>query len=476
MTKYPDRPDPSASSVDPAGPLSGGGAARVADGGGGQRDVIYGPLSSRFSVPEIGPGFVIDRRYHLRRVIAHGGGGTVFEAEQTVSGRRVAVKLVTPGDAGFREKSTRLLREARALVLAQQPNVVQVLDAGTDDLGIPYLALELLEGRALSGILAARKVLHPTEAVGIGLALCEALRHAHRRGVVHRDIKPGNVFITRNEVGDEVVKLIDFGIARLTSEETSGSRITQVGAVVGTPEYLAPEQLLAREDSDHRVDIYALGVLLYECLTGSVPFEGSFGEIVLKASTGPVPPVRARNPAVPPLLETVVLRALAREPSLRYRDMYEMAAALTEAIPEGQRARVLIRPSPEGGSPAELPITAVNSPALAPADLERRRRFARAPYVTPARLVLPDGVVLDGRIEDISEGGLLALMPRQCDSDLPVQIRFALPMTGRIVTLRAKSRWVKVARAGAAAGLEFIDLPEDCRTTIRTYVELMHGQ
>jgi serine/threonine-protein kinase len=135
-----------------------------------------------------------------------------------------------------------------------------------------------------------------------------------------------------------------------------------VGAVVGTPEYLAPEQLLAREDSDHRVDIYALGVLLYECLTGSVPFEGSFGEIVLKASTGPVPPVRARNPAVPPLLETVVLRALAREPSLRYRDMYEMAAALTEAIPEGQRARVLIRPSPEGGSPAELPITAVNSP------------------------------------------------------------------------------------------------------------------
>ncbi|MBN2194453.1 MAG: protein kinase [Polyangiaceae bacterium] len=487
MTRNPVQPGQPAPGAESVGSYSGGAEGRTVSSGQlgrsgnasvGVPDHPPSPAALQPLTVEIGPGSVVDRRYCLRRVIAHGGGGTVFEAEQMVSGRRVALKLVMPGDAGWVEKGARLQREARALVLAQQANVVQVLDAGTDATGIPYLVLELLEGRALNGILAARRVLSASEAVTIGLALCEALRHAHRRGVLHRDVKPGNVFITRNEVGDEVVKLIDFGIARVAKEETAGVRITQVGAIVGTPEYLPPEQLLAREDCDHRVDVYSLGVLLYECLTGGVPFEGSFGEIVLRVSTEPVPPLRARNPAVPAQLEAVVMRALAREPALRFHDMAEMAAALEQLLPDGNRAQVLIRPQAEGQPPAPplRAVTEANQKAPAAAGFEGRRRFARAPYVTPIRLVLPDGSVVDGRTEDISEGGLLALVPRRCESELPIQLRFALPMTGRIVTLNARSRWVRVARVGAAAGLEFIDLPEDCRAAIRTYVSLMRGE
>jgi len=224
-------------------------------------------------------GTTVDRRYLLKREIARGGAGAVFEAEHIYTQRSVALKLLLPEQRSAPEPRARLLREALALSAARHPGVVAALDAGETEDGTPYLVLELLEGRSLEGILAVRRRIAAAEVAWIGAAICEALAAAHRRGIIHRDIKPSNVFVARDEQGNEVVKVFDFGVARVPSEK---NKLTQDGALLGTPEYMAPEQLLARE-VDGRTDLYAVGVTLYECLAGVVPFEGNFGEVLLKA-------------------------------------------------------------------------------------------------------------------------------------------------------------------------------------------------
>lgn len=433
------------------------------------------PLSPRVKDPDVGD--LIDRRYLLKREIARGGGGMVFEAEHVVTTRPVAIKLLSRQEPGWQERGERLLREAKALVIARQPNVVEALDAGTDSNGLPYLVLELLEGRALNGIIASRRTLPERDVVGVGLQVCKALAHGHRRGIIHRDVKPGNLFIARNELGEEIVKLFDFGIARAKPEAPVVSRITRDGALLGTPEYMAPEQLLGRDDVDHRIDIYALGVTLFECMTGSVPFEGTFGEVLLKVNTQPTPSLRARCRAASAGLEAVITRTLARDPSLRFATAGDLAVALGALAPGADRKLSLL-----GIHPPPLPTLAQRGPApVAPEktneeSIEGRRRFARAPYVTPVRAVQRDGSTLDGRSEDISEGGMLALVPARCESTEPIEVRFALPVTGDIVVVHARSCWVRNARVGAAAGFEFVDLSEEHRAIVRYYVSMMRAE
>jgi hypothetical protein len=421
--------------------------------------------------PEVGD--VVDRRYLLKREIARGGGGMVFEAQHIVTTRPVAIKLLSRPDPGWAERRLRLLREAKALVLARQPNVVEVLDAGMDANGSPYLVLELLEGRALDGILASRHRLPEADVIGVGLQAARALAHGHRRGIVHRDVKPGNIFVARNEIGDEIVKLFDFGIARAPAEPVEGTRITRDGSLLGTPEYMAPEQLLGREDADHRVDVYGLGVTLYECATGGVPFEGTYGEILLKVNTQPLPAPRSRAPDLSPAFESVLVRALTRDASERFASAAEFALALEAVAPGADRRIGLLGLTgglqPAHSAPAPLPTGQVEG-GEAP-----RRRFTRAPYVTPVRTIHRDGSIIDGRSEDVSEGGMLAFMAARCESEEPIQVRFALPVTGKIVSVRARSRWVKNARVGAAAGFEFVDLADDDKAIIRYFVSMMCG-
>ncbi|HET9957661.1 MAG TPA: serine/threonine-protein kinase [Polyangiaceae bacterium] len=417
-------------------------------------------------------GTILDRRYLLKREVARGAAGVVYEAQHLFTKRPVAVKLLSETYAHVAETRNRLLREAIALATARHPFVAQVLDAGELPEFGPYLVMELLEGRTLQGILAVRLRIGVHETVQVGRQLCEALAVAHGRGVLHRDIKPSNIFVARDETGREVVKLIDFGIARTTSDS---NKLTQQGAVLGTPEYMAPEQMMGHGQMDERVDIYAVGVTLYECLTGNVPFDGSFGEVLLKSSTQEIPPIRAKSPTVPAELAATIEKALARDPNDRYPSMSAFVESLTQfPVPDtgatllGLRAlRPVARPAP----------VAPKLPAAAPPELPgvARRRFPRAPYVTPTRILRPTGKGIDGRSEDISVAGLLVVTAAPCDADELVKVRFALPGSGKLVELAARTKWVRNARGTEAVGLEFTAVPPDVHTAIEGYVTSMVG-
>jgi len=418
---------------------------------------------------------VIDRRYRLKREIARGGAGAVFEAEHLYTTRPVAIKLLIPEQANDNETRQRLLLEARALTVARHPGIVLGLDAGETEEGVPYLVMELLEGRTLEGILAVRRRIGVADAVYLGMQLCDALAAAHERGILHRDIKPSNVFISRTDSGREMAKIFDFGIARLPQQ---AQKITQQGAVLGTPEYMAPEQLLAKDDVDARCDIYALGISLYECLAGVVPFEGNFGEVLLKVSTESMPSLVKRCPQVPVELEQAIEKALARDPADRYPTARAFAEALSQ-VPVGDSVtssllgiRAAERPLPNPSvarhavapAPARVPPRPGFPPPLSPHSSAAavvpprlpelpttRRRFARAPYVTPARILRANGGTLEGRSEDISVGGLLVLAPQAFEQEERVTVRFALPITGKLLEVPATARWVKNAARGAGA-------------------------
>jgi hypothetical protein len=447
-------------------------------------------------------GSVVDRRYRLKREIARGGAGAVFEAEHLYTTRPVAIKLLIEGQAETAESRQRLLLEARALTVARHPGIVLGLDAGETEDGTPYLVMELLEGRTLEGILAVRRRIGVADAVYIGLQLCDALAAAHERGILHRDVKPSNVFISRTEAGREVAKVFDFGIARLPQQN---QKITQQGALLGTPEYMAPEQLLAQDNIDARCDIYALGISLYEALAGTVPFEGNFGEVLLKVCTQPVPSLVERCPHVPIELACAIEVALARDPAHRYASMRDFAEALSK-VPTGDApptSLLGLRAAQSGGRPlnqgrdagqrnAVMPAPALVPPRPAasgaqmsiagsgavvppplPAVASTRRRFARAPYVTPTRIFRSNGTTLEGRSEDISGGGLLVLAPHAFGDAEQVIVRFALPITGRLLEVPATARWVKMARGTGAFGLEFSALAPDHLAVIENYVAAM---
>ncbi len=420
------------------------------------------PRAAAIREPSVGDH--LDGRYELKRKIACGGGGAVFEAVHLVTRRHVAIKILHARYAGDQEQRKRMLLEARALTIARQPNVVEVLDAGIQDgSGLPYVVMELLEGRTLAGLLASRRRLEIGAVVHVGRQLAIALSHIHSRGLVHRDVKPSNVLIARSATGQELLKLFDFGIAR-AERGNEGERLTGCNVLMGTPEYMSPEQLLGSDELDHRCDIYAVGVTLYECLTGSVPFEGSFGEILLKAATSDLPPMSVCRPEIPADLIAIVEQALARDPNARLQSAQDLYDALTAlAVQRFPTAAAL-----GVAGTSTMPTDSSESLLNATAGVEQRR-FSRAPYVTPVRIVQDGGRVLDARIEDISESGALVVLSEAIERDANVQVRFALPVSGRIVTTRATVRWSRAARLGVAVGLEF-DLNEEERATIRYYV------
>jgi len=282
-------------------------------------------------------GAVIDGRYQILRSLGHGGMSTVFVARDERLGRDVAFKVLEPNLAHSREVVKRFVNEARTLARLDSPHVVRVLDTGTTpelhDLPLPYMVLELLHGEDLRAYGERPRVPSVTQAVGYMLQACEGLAAAHAAGVIHRDLKPENLFIERQLDGRELVKLLDFGIAR---SPVSLNGLTQSGATIGSPRYMSPEQLSDASAADVRSDIWSLGVVLYELLAGVPPFRAQStlelcSQILMRK---PVRLDRARSD-VPRGLAQVVHRCLELEPERRYANVGELARALAPFTGDG---------------------------------------------------------------------------------------------------------------------------------------------
>ncbi len=278
-------------------------------------------------------------RYELEEEIASGGMGTVWRARDEVLGRPVAVKVLHERLVAEPGLLDRFRLEAVAAARLSHPAVVRVFDTGIDE-RVCYIVMELFEGRTLETMLADRRRLEPDEAVRIVGSALLGLGHAHRQGVVHRDVKPGNILIDR----DGFVKVTDFGIAKAA---LAGEDLTTTGNLLGTAGYLAPEQVTGGP-VDARTDLYAAGIVLYEALTGRTPFRGGthIATATARLTTDPVPP-RALRSGIPRELNQAVMRALAREPDERYRSAEEMGAALGEAVPTAARPAP---PARDGGA------------------------------------------------------------------------------------------------------------------------------
>lgn len=409
-------------------------------------------MTSSQEFREVTVGSSIDGRYGVKREIARGAMGIVSEAVHETLRASVAIKTLTHAARDWSSGVPRLMREGRLASLSRHPNVVAVQDAGACAVHGPFVVFEMLEGRSLDSLLIARERLDVALVARLGQQLASALAHVHACGVLHRDLKPANVVVTRERPNErELAKLIDFGIAGVAGEPTPEEpKLTAVDELLGTVEFMAPELLLHESGPTFATDVYSFGVLLYECLTGGLPFPGRPAAVITAHAAGTRPrSPRELVPELPHELDEAILAAIAREPSAR--------------IGIGELERVCARLAAQNDA----------ARAAAPGGTDAaRRQFTRAPYSAPVRLVTRGGAV-DGRTEDISEGGLLVVVTGECGEGESVTVRFPLPTSGRVVTAAGVARWIKVQRGRRAVGIAFESLAEDAAAEIRAFADIM---
>gem|GEM_PF-1187130 len=311
-----------------------------------------GPRAKTAQDPDdLPPGTVVGGRYRIERRLGGGAIGNVYEATNTWTTRRVALKLLRRDFADDPEIAQRFLIEARAATTVAHPHIVDVLDMGEDaDSKHLYLVQEFLEGRDLHEHLKAKHHLTPEGARDVLLPVMHALAAAHEKGVLHRDLKPENVFLVTTPEGDLYPKVIDFGLARTNASALN--RVTRVGAVMGTPFYMSPEQARGENNVDARSDVWAMGVLWYESLAGVVPFEGDNLQAVLH-QIFMVDPVRldVKAPHVSREVADAVHHALQRDRNARYPSMADFLDAMIDVLPEAPQAPSTMRSSRPGQGP-----------------------------------------------------------------------------------------------------------------------------
>src|SRR5687767_209564 len=294
------------------------------------------PLQADATIADAAPvdpliGFTLDDKYRIEARLGIGGMGTVYRARHLLIDRAVAVKVLSQRFVEDEAAQMRFRREAKAAGRLQHQNAVAVTDFGQTAEGYVYIVMELLEGRTLRDVLAKEAPLDTARAVALMLQTSAAVAAAHEAGIIHRDLKPANIFIVHNSELPAVVKVLDFGIAKLaadTLEEDEAHTLTQVGAMIGTPRYMSPEQCDGAELTP-AADVYSLGIILYEMLTGTVPFSGSTPlAIALKQSTEIPRPPRDFVSTIPEPLEQLVLHALEKRPEDRPADAAQFRAEL----------------------------------------------------------------------------------------------------------------------------------------------------
>ena len=329
-------------------------------------------------------GLLVGGKFRLDAMIGRGGMGSVWSATHVTLGHRVAVKLVAREFVRSPEALRRFDAEAKAAARLASRHVVQVFDNGTLDDGTPYIAMEMLSGENLEQRVERHGSLTLNDVVEIISQCCKGLARAHAAGIVHRDIKPDNIFLSRAPDEDrEVVKILDFGVAKITLAEGGSTGQTGTGAVLGTPLYMSPEQARGSRDVDHRTDLWSLAMVTYFALTGLLAIGGeTFGDVLLKICVEPLPSLRAGAPLLPPSMDRWFQQACAREAAERFQSAQEfidsLRAAAGEAagpprvtppqiavIPQATMQSAVAGPSSPGFSPshASVAITAAGLPA-----------------------------------------------------------------------------------------------------------------
>lgn len=292
------------------------------------------------TAPAIPPvGSVLADRYRVEGAIGAGGMGVVLRATDLSTGGAVALKVLSADSVASSESVARFELEVRAMSKVASEHVVTVLDAGRTEEGLPFLAMELLEGEDVAAMLDRCGRLPREEAVGLILQACAGVAAAHAAGVVHRDLKPANLFLAQRVGAAPLLKILDFGLTKILS---SGVRLTLTATTIGTPMYMAPEQIASSKSVDARCDQHALGMILYELLTGRPPYDfDNPGKLVVAIVTHPVPSPRVLLPDLPLPLDRAIRRALAKSPDDRFPDVGQFARALESYAAPG--ARELVR-------------------------------------------------------------------------------------------------------------------------------------
>ena len=374
----------------------------------------------------------MDDRYRLHRESGHSEDATLFVAEHRFTRRTVSLMRLRGNGRKDDDLRKQQLRDIQLMSLARHRSVVSVLDAGLEKDGAPWLVTELLDGRTLEATLAARRLLPPDEAMSIALEIGSALANAHEKKLLHAGLHPGVIFMPSRSRREHEGKLgFSASSSKILSFGYGPNPAAQVDGALAAMGYAAPE-LLAGEAPGARTDIHALGAVLYECLTGELPSGDGASE---------APAILVDD--VPRMLSDAVMKAIA-PPEQRFQSAADFVASL-------QQAQESEPPPPSKPAP-------------------HRRTSARAAYATPVRLV-HGSETLDGRSEDLSEGGMLVLVQGAVDRGERVQVRFALPTSGDRITVPAEIRWCRDGRGGMnAVGIAFQEPDEAMVKDIATYV------
>ena len=274
-------------------------------------------------------GTVLDERYQVVAVIGQGGMGTVYEAKHLTIGRMVALKVLKPENAQKPDAIARLRHEARIVSQLGHPNICEVFDIGQLTDGTPYLVMERLRGKTLAERIQEGEPINVVDLVEVVTQVLAGLETAHKKNIIHRDMKPDNIFLAERASGI-VAKILDFGISKATVPEEQPHHLTRTGMVMGTPYYMAPEQAMGERALDGRVDVWGVGICLFEALTGRRPFVAkNYNALLVQILTVPTPSVRAIRADVPQALATVIERALEKRREQRYQTARDLADALT---------------------------------------------------------------------------------------------------------------------------------------------------
>jgi serine/threonine-protein kinase len=315
-------------------------------------------------------GQIIAKKYRVERVLGVGGMGAVVRATHVELDQPVAVKFMLPEALASAEAVNRFLREAKIVARLKSEHIARVSDLGTLETGQPFIVMELLEGSDLRARIDNGPRIGPNEAAAYVLQACEGLAEAHRSGIVHRDLKPANLFLTRRPNGRPLVKVLDFGISKGVAMGDASLAATKTNALLGSPYYMSPEQMTSPKDVDHRTDVWSLGVILYELVTGRMPFDadtlGALFLAVYQMAPTPLPQVR---PDLPPEFIAVVMRCLEKNPANRYASVEELSLALMPFAPD-ERLSVV----PGGTAPPPVPLRELTPAPPAPPPVSAREQ------------------------------------------------------------------------------------------------------